>query len=55
MRLAREVRQAFLLSKGNHCGLLVDDMQRRIDIEVCRMLLFPSGKHRKRQNKKKES
>lgn len=53
--LAREVRKVFILSKGNYYGLIVDGRQERTDIEVCGMLLFPSGKHRRRKNKMKES
>lgn len=48
-RLAREVRKVFILSKGNYHGLIVEGMQKRTDIKVCGMLLFPSGIHRRRK------
>lgn len=54
MRLTGEVRKVFILSKGNYYGLTVDGMQKRRDIKVCGMLLFPRGQHRIK-NKIKES
>lgn len=54
MRLTGEVRKVFIFSKGNYYGLTVDGMQKRTDIKVCGMLLFPREQHRIK-NKMKES
>lgn len=53
--MARKVRRVYILSNGNYYGLIVAGMQKRTDIKVCGMLLFPSRQHRRSKNKMKES